>query len=236
MLIAVWLYGLASGLLIAEVNVNAMHTLGRPGLGLLTMVEGILGKLGARVAGGAYLFLHYALLVAYMSQGGEILVSAFEKVGGVPHVLQPWIGTVAFTILFGGILYFGQARSVEKLNNAFVAIEIISFVGLILLGITKVNPTQLLSQDWRAISLRSPLCWCTVLSQHHPRRNHSLEGRCSEDSSFYHYRLSHPLGDVLAWNAVILGSVSSDMMQSVSDGSSFLTHCKCYATVRQGRG
>lgn len=34
MLIAVWIYTLASGLLIAEVNVNAMRNLGRPGLGL----------------------------------------------------------------------------------------------------------------------------------------------------------------------------------------------------------
>ena len=56
MLIGVWLYILATSLLLVEVNVNAMRTLGRPGLGLLAKVEGILGKQRALVTGGAYIF------------------------------------------------------------------------------------------------------------------------------------------------------------------------------------
>ena len=220
MLIAVWLYALASGLLIAEVNVNAMRSLGRPGVGLLAMVEGILGKLGARVAGGAYLFLHYALLVAYMSQGGEILLSAFETVGGVSHILPPWVGTVTFAILFGGILYFGQARLVEKLNNAFVVIVIASFVGLLLLGVTKVNPTQLLSQDWRAISPAVSVM-LVALFYHNiiPVVTTQLEGDVQKIRRSITIGSIIPLVMFLAWNAVILGSVSPDMMQIVSDSS-----------------
>lgn len=220
MLIAVWLYALASGLLIAEVNINAMRSLGRPGLGLLAMVEGILGKLGARVAGGAYLFLHYALLVAYLSQGGEILLSAFETVGGVPHVLPPWVGTVTFAILFGGILYFGQARLVEKLNNAFVAIVIASFVGLILLEVTKVDPTQFLSQDWRAISPAISVMF-VALFYHNiiPVVTTQLEGDVVKIRRAIAIGSVIPLVMFLAWNAVILGSISPDMMQGVSDSS-----------------
>jgi tyrosine-specific transport protein len=220
MLIAVWLYALASGLLIAEVNINAMRSLGRPGLGLLAMVEGILGKLGARVAGGAYLFLHYALLVAYLSQGGEILLSAFETVGGVPHVLPPWVGTVTFAILFGGILYFGQARLVEKLNNAFVAIVIASFVGLILLEVTKVDPTQFLSQDWRAISPAISVMF-VALFYHNiiPVVTTQLEGDVVKIRRAIAIGSVIPLVMFLAWNAVILGSISPDMMQGASEGS-----------------
>lgn len=136
LLVAVWLYTLVSGLLIAEVTLNTMRLVGRPSLGLLIMVEKTLGKAGARVAGGAYLFLHYALLVAYVSQGGEILVSAVEKVLGVQNILPAWVGTTAFTLLFGGIMYLGRERFVEKLNSAFVAIVLASFVGLLLLGAT----------------------------------------------------------------------------------------------------
>lgn len=39
----------------------------------LTMVSRTLGKPGALLASGAYVFLHYALLVAYISKAGEIL-------------------------------------------------------------------------------------------------------------------------------------------------------------------
>jgi tyrosine-specific transport protein len=220
MLIAVWLYALASGLLIAEVNVNAMRHLGRPGVGLLAMVEGILGKLGARVAGGAYLFLHYALLVAYMSQGGEILVSAFETLGGIPHVLPSWVGTLAFALLFGGILYLGHERLIEKLNNAFVAIVILSFVGLILIGITKVNPTQFISQDWRAISPAISVMF-VALFYHNiiPVVTTQLEGDVNKIRRAIAIGSIIPLVMFLAWNAVILGSVSFDVMQRVTESS-----------------
>lgn len=218
-LIAVWLYVLISGLLIVEVNVNAMCYLGRPGLGLLAMVEGILGKLGAWVAGGAYLFLHYALLVAYMSQGGEILVSAFETVRGVPPVLHPWVGTVTFAIMFGGILYLGRERLVEKLNNAFVAIVIASFVGLILLAVTKVEPAQFLNQNWHAISPAVSVMF-VALFYHNiiPVITTQLEGDVPKIRRSITIGSAIPLVMFLAWNAVILGSVSPDMMQSVSDG------------------
>ncbi|HEY9605271.1 MAG TPA: aromatic amino acid transport family protein, partial [Allocoleopsis sp.] len=221
MLIAVWLYALTSGLLIAEVNVNAMHRLGRPGVGLLAMIEGILGKVGARVAGSAYLFLHYALLVAYMSQGGEILVSAFETAGGIPHVLPSWVGTVAFAILFGGILYFGHDRLIEKLNNVFVAIVIISFVGLILLGITKVNPTQFLSQDWRAIGPAISVMF-VALFYHNiiPVVTTQLEGDVHKIRRAIAIGSIIPLVMFLAWNAVILGSVGSDIVQGTTESGS----------------
>ncbi len=142
LLIAVWLYALVSGLLIAEVTLNTMRLEGRPSNGLLAMVESTLGLLGARIAGGAYLFLHYALLVAYIASGGEILVSAAEQLWGVQNVLPAWVGTTTFTLLFGGFMYLGRERFIEKLNSAFVAIVIASFLGLLLLGFGQVNPAQ----------------------------------------------------------------------------------------------
>ena len=220
MLIGVWIYIFATSLLLVEVNVNAMRTLGRPGLGLLAMVEGILGKQEARVTGGAYLFYHYALLVAYMSQGGAILLSAFETVAGVPQGLPPWVGTLTFTILFGGILYLGHERLVEKLNNAFVAIVIVSFVGLLLLGVTKVNPTQFLSQDWGAISPAVSVMFVAMFYHNVvPIVTTQLEGDVKKIRCAIAIGSAIPLVMFLAWNAMILGSVTSVMMQGVSDGS-----------------
>ena len=74
-----------------------MRTEGRPNIGLLGVVDKILGKVGARIASGAYLFMHYALLVAYISEGGEILGSAAAKIWSV-QILPTWVGTTTFTM------------------------------------------------------------------------------------------------------------------------------------------
>lgn len=52
---------------------NTMCEVGGGATSLVTMANRTLGRPGQRVASGAYIFLHYALLVAYISRGGEIL-------------------------------------------------------------------------------------------------------------------------------------------------------------------
>jgi tyrosine-specific transport protein len=154
LLIAVWLYTLISGLLIAEATVNTMLLAGRNSVGMLAMIENTLGFIGARVAGGTYLFLHYALLVAYTTQGGEILGTAIaniSKIFGGQNTVPAWVGTTVFTVLFGGIMYFGRDKFVEKLNSVFVAIVLVSFLGLLLLGVGQVKTTQFLFQNWSAV-------------------------------------------------------------------------------------
>jgi tyrosine-specific transport protein len=219
LLIAVWLYALVSGLLIAEVTLNTMRLVGRPSLGLLTMIERTLGTLGARVAGGAYLFLHYALLVAYVAQGGEILVSAVEKVLGMQNILPAWVGTTAFTLLFGGIMYLGRERFVEKLNSAFVAIVLASFLGLLLLGTTHLNTSSFSFQDWSALPPAVSVMF-VALFYHNvvPTVVTQLEGDARKIRQSIFIGSAIPLVMFLAWNAVILGSVSPDMVHGTSSG------------------
>jgi tyrosine-specific transport protein len=219
LLIAVWLYALVSGLLIAEVTLNTMRLVGRPSLGLLTMIERTLGTLGARVAGGAYLFLHYALLVAYVAQGGEILVSAVEKVLGMQNILPAWVGTTAFTLLFGGIMYLGRERFVEKLNSAFVAIVLASFLGLLLLGTTHLNTSSFSFQNWSALPPAVSVMF-VALFYHNvvPTVVTQLEGDARKIRQSIFIGSAIPLVMFLAWNAVILGSVSPDMVHGTSGG------------------
>ena len=221
LLIAVCIYTLVSGLLIAEVTLRTMRLVGRPSLGLLVIVERTLGKLGARIAGGVYLFLQYALLVAYISQGGEILGSAASSLWGVQNV-PTWIGTTAFSLLFGGIMYLGRERFVEKLNSVFVAIVIASFLGLLFLGSTHVRSAQFLFQDWSALTPAVSVM-LVALFYHNvvPVIVAQLEGDARK------IRLSIVIGSViplimfLAWNAVILGSVSPEMVKDTSSGTVF---------------
>ena len=50
LLIIVWVYTLISGLLIAELTLNVMYIEGITHIGLLAIIEKILGKMGARIA------------------------------------------------------------------------------------------------------------------------------------------------------------------------------------------
>ncbi|MGH1393963.1 MAG: amino acid permease [Trichormus sp.] len=214
LLVLVWLYTLISGLLIAEVSINTMRLEGRLSVGFLAMVENTLGKLGARIAGGAYLFMHYALLVAYVTQGGQILISALAKVGGIPEHLPGWVGTTTFTLLFGGIMYGGREKFIEKLNSAFVAIVLASFLGLLVLGTGQVQSVQFFFQDWSAVG--SAISVMLVALFYHnivPVVVTQLEGDSRKIRQSIIIGSAIPLVMFLAWNAVILGSVSREMAQ-----------------------
>ncbi|MEH2209426.1 amino acid permease [Nostoc sp.] len=220
-LIAVWLYALVSGLLVAEVTLNTMRTEGLSSIGFLGVVEKILGKVGARIAGGAYLFMHYALLVAYITEGGEILGVAVAKVWGM-QILPTWVGTMAFTLLFGGIMYLGREKFIEKLNSAFVGIVIVSFLGLLFLGGRHIQSAQLLFQNWSALGSAISVMSVALFFQNVvPLVVTQLEGDARKIRQSIFIGSVIPLIMFLAWNAVILGSVSPDMLDSTSGTSVF---------------
>ncbi|BAZ50406.1 aromatic amino acid permease [Nostoc sp. NIES-4103] len=219
LLIAVWIYALVSALLIAEASLNAMRLQGRASVGFLAMVEKTLGFAGARIAGGAYLFLHYALLIAYITQGGEILVSVFAKQLGIHTAIPTWVGTTIFTLLFGGIMYLGKEKFVEKLNSVFVAIVIASFLGLLLLGVGQVKIVQFSFQNWSTLGSAVSVM-CVALFYHNivPVVVTQLEGDTRKIRQSIILGSVIPLIMFLAWNAVILGSVSPDMLRGSVDG------------------
>jgi tyrosine-specific transport protein len=215
LLIAVWVYTVISALLLAEVCVNAMGREGGLSVGLLTMVEGTLGYVGARIAGAAYLFLHYALLVAYVTEGGNILVSGMSQLWGRENIFPGWVGTMIFTGLFGGMMYLGREKVIEKINSAFVGIVIISFLGLLWLGSGQVKTVQLLTHNWT--SLGSAVSVMLVALFFHnvvPVVVTRLEGDIPKIRQSIIIGSLIPLIMFLLWNAVILGSVSPDMFST----------------------
>ena len=207
MLVVVWLYVLVAALLLAEVNVFCMRQSGQTSIGLLSMVESTLGKSVANVAGGAYLFLHYALLVAYIAQGGEIITSALAHNPWFP--LPNWLGPVLFALVFGGLLYWGRERLVAKLNSTFVAIVILTFGVLLVLSSSQVDPGQFIHQNWPAISPAVSVM-LVALFYHNivPVVTTQLEGDLSKIRQSIVVGSVIPLLMFLIWNAVILGSIS----------------------------
>ncbi len=213
LLVIVWLYTLISGLLIAEVTLNGMRQ-GHTSNGLLAMAESTLGKIAAKFAGGAYLFLHYTLLVAYITQGGEVLRSLLAKFWGIQVNLPIWIGTTAFALLFGGIMYFGREKLVEKINSAFVAVLIVSFAGLLFIASGQVKISQFVFQDWTALPPAISVM-LVALFYHNviPVIATQLEGDAKKVRQSIVIGSGIPLLMFLAWNTVILGSMSPELVQ-----------------------
>ena len=111
LMLGAWLYMVASGLLIAEANLQARTQAKTDDLGLLATVNLTLGKWGAIASAIVYIFIHYALLIAYIARGGDILAAAITQIGHWLHILETvplWWGHIIFAFLFANLLFWGS--------------------------------------------------------------------------------------------------------------------------------
>lgn len=134
-----WLFMTATALLLVEVNGWFSRQ-----VNLVTMVNHSLGKWGKGICWITYLFLFYALLVAYISGIGS-LCNTYTQ-GTFNHPLPPWIGSLIFVLLFGCIVYLGT-RKVDLLNRGLMVFKIGFFILLVLIGVAYIRPTLLLRID-----------------------------------------------------------------------------------------
>jgi tyrosine-specific transport protein len=149
-LLLTWAYMAAAAMLGAEVALHTSCALGRPnGVSLLSQARLTLGPLGAALCSASYVFLHYAVLVAYVSQGAEI----GEHVLGLPHAVSggAFLGTV------GVALYLCNERQLDNMNNALFLTLIASFIAVMLALVPDANPAALFSRaDWLAVPRAVP--------------------------------------------------------------------------------
>ncbi|MCB1074496.1 MAG: amino acid permease [Simkania sp.] len=136
MFVIAWLFMTTTALLMIE-------TLGwfdKP-VNLISMVGHTLGPIGKLLCWFLYLFLFYALLVAYMSASGNH-VSSFSHYT-LSLKFPDWGGTLFFVILFGWLVYLGT-RPVDHLNRFLMVGKIGAYLLLIFLGIRYIAPRLLL--------------------------------------------------------------------------------------------
>ena len=213
LLVTVWLYTLTSGLLIAELTLNVMRFEGISHIGLLAIIEKILGKPGARIAGIAYVFNHYALLVAYMTEGGKILTTTVDKVWELEYISPQWVGTVSFFLVFGSLMYWGKDRLIERINGIFIIILLITFLGLLILGGMQFQNSQLLVQNWQSIGNAIAIIYVAMFFHSIiPLVVTQLEGDINKIRQSMIIGSLIPLFMFLAWNAVILGCMTPDIL------------------------
>jgi tyrosine-specific transport protein len=139
-----------TGLLLVEVH----GWYGKRDVHFLTMVSDYLGPFSKFICWIFYLFLFYAILVAYIATSGIHFSSLIADITG----MQPktWIASLVFVLLFGWITYFGT-KSVDVLNRFLMFIKIAAFIVLVVLGVDYVQPKLILHTDVKYALFPLPL-------------------------------------------------------------------------------
>ncbi|KAL0459077.1 UNVERIFIED_CONTAM: Tyrosine-specific transport protein [Sesamum latifolium] len=202
-----WIFMVVSGLLIAEVNVNTMCELGSGGVSLVSMAKRTLGNVGVQVACWSYIFIHYALLVAYVARSSDILTNFL----GIPL----WEMATLFSLLFGGLCYFGSQRIIGAVNGALVVGIIASFTALVVVASGDLHWDALLQANLEAAPRSIPIIALSFVYQNVvPVLCTNLEGDLSKVRTAIILGTAIPLALFLVWNAVILGTITTPELGS----------------------
>lgn len=148
MFILSWLFMLATGLLLLEVNLWFKED-----INIVTMASRTLGKAGKVIAWVVFLFLFYCLMVAYTAGVGALVADFLEEPLG--FLLPNWVGALLMTTLFGSMIYLGT-RAVDEFNRVFMAGLVLSYILLVGMGAPHVNFDYLSHQNWGASVLVIP--------------------------------------------------------------------------------
>jgi tyrosine-specific transport protein len=215
-----WILMTASGLLIAELSINRLGETGRPGIGLLDLYESKLGKTWGLIGSAAYFFLHYAMMVAYIAQGGKNLEDVLKYLD------------VNGQLCFAGgcalLLFFAGKNTVEKVNNVLVLGVFASFLAILKTGVSSVNISLLM--DWNnqhpeeVVASFPILCLALVYQNIVPTVVTQLEGDRSKTTKAIIFGTSLPFLMFIAWNAVILGNIANIGETDITDPIMVLSH------------
>ena len=208
-MVGVWAYMAVCGLAMGESVLNAMARTGKPGIGLLNLVRDRLGPGSARLAGGLYAAMHYALIVAYLDRGGDILTGAVAGLGWWPgEMAPPWLGAGIFVGIFGGVLYFGSERFVDSLNGLLFAMMLAAFGLLVVIAGGQWDAARLTEGNWGAIGQMVPIAFVALVYHNIvPTLAVKLEGDGRRLRQAIVIGSAVPLLLFAIWNGAILGSV-----------------------------
>jgi tyrosine-specific transport protein len=144
-----WLFMMSTALLLVEAS-GWFHT----PVNFLTMIGRSLGKTGRWISWFLYLFLFYALIVAYLSGSGHHTSLFFKSVLSLQ--IPSWLGGVFFVILFGWIVYLGT-KPVDLVNRFLMFGKIGAYFALVGLGLSYVTPSLLKHVDMKYTLFSLPI-------------------------------------------------------------------------------
>lgn len=148
MFVLSWLFMTCTGLLLLEVNLWFKED-----VSIISMAGRTLGLFGKIVAWIGFLFLFYSLMVAYIAGTGSLFTDFVFR--STRFLFPDWIGSMLFIFLFGILIYLGTI-AVDYFNRLLMLGLIVSYLLLVGLGISHVNPDFLTHVCWEASFLVLP--------------------------------------------------------------------------------
>ena len=225
-----WLYMVVSGLLIAEANLQTAQQLDKKDVGLLTTIQYSLGNTGLVASGILYIFIHYALLIAYVARGGDLLSIAIRSIAKVIlgavatyseqsissiAAMPLWWGHLIFVVLFAVVLSKTSYRQVARFNSILVACVIAAFISLLTFTASQADITRLQVHHWKHISTVVPVMFVAFVYQNVvPVITKKLEGNRQKIQQSIWLGSLIPLLMFSLWNATILATVPSNIQIS----------------------
>lgn len=204
-LVWAWIYMATTGLLIAEVALGDMASSGKVATSLQSMASKTIGEAGAALSSLSFIIVHFGLLVAYLSRGGELL-AAILPAGLASGVPPP----VLFAAAFGGLIFVSKGTdALERANNLFAVVVLLSFTLLVGLALPAADPHRLESvADWSKTGTIIPtLLLSLVYHNVVPTVCAQLEGDRQKVTTAIVLGSFLPLLMFLVWNGVILAAV-----------------------------
>lgn len=197
---ASWLFMAATGFLLLEVSLWFKEE-----TGIISMADATLGPVGKAVGWGGFLFLFYALMVAYIAGSGELIADFWEELTGGRMAASS--GCILTSLLLGFAL-FGGTRVVDWCNRLFMLGLALSYTGLLYFGGSHVDSSLLEHSDWSTAYLVVP---AMIISFGYHNMIPTLKTYLQGDAK--HLRLAILLGSGLpliiyvAWEWLILGLI-----------------------------
>ncbi|CAN0119852.1 unnamed protein product, partial [Phaeothamnion confervicola] len=152
---------------------------------------------------------NYLLLVAYISQGSNIVASVLgsEACGPFLCVSQPALTPLLFGVVLGSARLFAPPAAANAANNALVVAIAASFAGLLAVGLPGVEVGVLTATfDVAAAPAMLPVALtATVFQNIVPVVLKQLKGDLQAVRAALTWGSGIPIGMYLLWDAVILG-------------------------------
>lgn len=142
MFVLSWLFMTCTALLLLEVNLWFNKE-----VSLISMADKTLGFFGKAVSWCCFLFLFYALGVAYIGGSGELVSDFIQEMTAIR--IPNWIGSLLLSCLFGVFIYLGT-RAVDLFNRFLMSGLILTYILLVFFGAPYVNKEYLQYKDWSA--------------------------------------------------------------------------------------
>jgi tyrosine-specific transport protein len=148
MFILSWLFMVTTGLLLLEVNLWYQDD-----ISIISLADRTLGMIGKIIGWAGFLFLFYALMVAYISGTGELISDLAAELAGIQ--MPAWVGSLLISFLFGFMVYLGT-HAVDLFNRVLMVGLIAAYAFLVYLGSSYVNPEYLQHREWSAVVIVIP--------------------------------------------------------------------------------